>query len=60
MNPFNLYQYLMPVVLLPLSYWLWLRRYDGDHGLVFMALSVPILFAYIIPGICCNWLKLWD
>ncbi|MCA9184177.1 MAG: hypothetical protein R3E01_29625 [Pirellulaceae bacterium] len=56
---FQLYQYVAPAVLLPLSYWLWSRRY-GDWRMVLAALSIPILFAYIIPGIGTNVLHLWE
>lgn len=60
MQFFQLYQYVVPILLFPLSYWLWLARYDGEHKPVLLALSIPILFAYIIPGVATNWLKLWD
>ena len=57
---FQLYQYVVPVLLFPLAYWLWLSRYDGEHTAAILALSMPILFAYIVPGLATNWLKLWD
>ena len=57
---FSLYQYLAPVLLFPLSYWLWLERCDYDHRFVVLVLSVPVLFAYVIPGLGTNWLKLWE
>jgi hypothetical protein len=60
MRFFRIYQYLAPLCLLPVAYWLWHRRYEGDHRLVILVLSVPILFAYIIPGIGTNWLRLWE
>lgn len=57
---FRWYQFVVPLVLFPASYLLWLRRYDGDHTLVWFALSLPVLFAYIVPGLGTNWLKLWE
>ena len=54
------YQYLAPAVLTPLSFWLWFRRYDGDVWLVLMAWLLPILYAYIVPGIGTNVLKVWE
>jgi hypothetical protein len=57
---YRVYQYVVPLVFFPLSYWLWLRRYDGDHGLAALALSVPIVFSYVVPGLGTNWLKLWE
>jgi hypothetical protein len=60
MTFFRWYQFVVPVTLFPLSYVLWLRRYDGDHALVWLALSMPVLFAYVIPGLGTNWLGLWE
>lgn len=60
MRFFNLYQYLAPVLLFPLSYFLWLRQFDGNHALVWLMLSIPISFAYIIPALGTNWLRLWE
>ncbi len=56
----NFYQYITPIIFFPLSYTLWLRQLDGDHKLVWLMLSVPVLFAYIIPGLGTNWLRLWE
>jgi hypothetical protein len=60
MKFFNLYQYITPLLLFPLSYTLWLRQFDGNHRFVWLMLSMPVLFAYIIPGLGTNWLKLWE
>ncbi len=60
MRFFNLYQFLAPAILVPLSYWLWWRRYDQQHEFVLLALSMPVLFAYVIPGIGTNLLGLWE
>ena len=40
---FRIYQYVVPLALFPLSYWLWCSRYNYDHRLT--------LFARILPGI---------
>ncbi len=55
----NLYSYALPPLLLPLGYWLWWRL-CGDHRFVAIVLSMPILFAYIVPGLGTNWLGLWE
>jgi hypothetical protein len=60
MRFFWLYEYFVPALLFPLSYWLWLGRYDGDHRMVILALFVPITVAYIVPGIGANWFELWE
>jgi len=57
---FGLYQYLGPLILFPVSYWLWWSRYDHDHRLVVLVLSMPIVFSYVIPGIGTNVLGLWE
>lgn len=54
------YQFIVPLALFPASYLLWLRRYDGDHALVLLALSIPVVFAYVVPGLGTNWLGLWE
>lgn len=57
---FSVYQFVGPAILVPLSYFLWWRRLGGDHRLALAALSIPILYAYIIPGIGTNVLHLWE
>jgi hypothetical protein len=60
MRFFNVYQYLALAVLFPLAYWLWWRRCDGSHRCTLLLLAMPVLYAYIIPGLGTNWLKLWE
>jgi len=55
----SVYQYVAPVVLAPVSFMLWYREYSGDLRLVAMAWLVPVLWAYIVPGIGTNVLKVW-
>ena len=45
MQFFRLYQYVVPIVRFPLSYWLWLTRYGYNHKLTLLVLSIPILGA---------------
>ena len=54
------YQFVGPLVFLPLGYWLWLGRHGGNHALAVVALSVPIVFAYVVPGLGTNVFKLWE
>ncbi len=56
----NFYQYLAPLILFPLSYLLWLRQFPGQHAFVGLILSIPIVFAYVVPGLGTNWLKVWE
>lgn len=56
----ELYQYIAPAVLAPLSFWLWWRTYHADLWLSLMVWLVPIVFAYVVPGIGTNVLKVWE
>lgn len=56
----SVYQYLAPAVLAPASFVLWHREYAGDLKLVAAAWLVPVLWAYIVPGIGTNVLKVWE
>jgi hypothetical protein len=60
MRAFRLYEIAAPLVLFPASYYLWLARFDGRHDFVLLALSMPVVFAYVIPGLGTNWLELWE
>ena len=57
---FSVYQYLGPLLLTPLAGWLWWRTYQGDWRLVVQACLLPILYAYIVPGVGTNILKVWE
>ena len=56
----NWYQYLAPAILTPLSFWLWWQKYTGNLYLLSFAWLLPILYAYIVPGIGTNILKVWE
>jgi hypothetical protein len=56
----SLYPYLGPLLLTPLAGWLWWRAYDGDWRLVAQACGLPIVYAYIVPGVGTNVLKVWE
>ncbi|MFY9259373.1 MAG: hypothetical protein WAO71_02560 [Gallionella sp.] len=57
---FEVYQYVAPAVLTPLSFFLWWRTYDGNIWLTLIAWLTPILYAYIVPGVGTNILKVWE
>ena len=57
---FTLYQYLGPLLLTPLSFWLWWKTYEENLTLTLIAWLIPILFAYIVPGVGTNILKVWE
>jgi fatty acid desaturase len=55
----SIYQYLAPAVLAPLSLWLWTREVH-DFRVALAAWALPIVWAYIVPGIGTNVLKVWE
>jgi hypothetical protein len=57
---FTYYQYIGPIVFTPLSFWLWWSTYNGNITLTLIAWLIPILFAYIVPGVGTNILKVWE
>ena len=57
---FEWYQYVAPAILAPLSFYLWWRTYDGHLWLTLIAWLVPVLYAYIVPGVGTNVLKVWE
>jgi len=57
---FTLYQYIVPLALFPVSYALWLHHYNGQHAPVILALALPVVSAYVVPGLGTNWLRLWE
>jgi hypothetical protein len=57
---FHIYQYVAPLVLLPLGYVLWLHHFHNDSRPVWLVLSWPIVSAYVVPAIGTNWLGLWE
>lgn len=56
---FHIYQYLGPLLLGPLAVWGWHAHYDGNWYLVGVALAVPVVHAYVVPGIGTNVLGMW-
>jgi hypothetical protein len=57
---FRIYEYVVPLALFPLSYWLWWSRYRYDHRLTLFALTIPIVFSYVVPALGTNWLRIWE
>jgi ABC-type proline/glycine betaine transport system permease subunit len=53
------YQYVAPIILTPLSFHLWWREYQ-NFPQVLVAWLIPILWAYIVPGIGTNVCKVWE
>lgn len=56
----NIYQYLSPLILTPLSFWLWWHTYEQHLWLTLTAWLLPIVYAYIVPAVGTNILKVWE
>lgn len=55
----RLYQYVAPAILAPLSLDLWWQEYHSWPQ-VFVAWLIPVLWAYLVPGIGTNVCKVWE
>ena len=55
----RLYQYLAPLILTPLSAYLWWGEYH-ERAQFLVAWFVPILWAYLVPAIGTNVCKVWE
>ena len=52
-----LYDYVYPFIGLPVLSWLWLRNYSPAFAV--LAMGLPFVFGYLVPGIGTNYLKMW-
>jgi len=57
---FAIYQYVVPLLFFPFSYYLWLRQTDYNHPFVILVLSIPVLTGYIVLGIAANYCKVLE
>ena len=55
-----MYQYIAPVIALPLAYVLWLGSAQGDHRFAVWMVALPVAFAYIVPAVGTNVLRVWE
>ena len=56
----RLYPYTAPLVLAPLAFYLWWSTYQQQWLPTLVAWLVPILWAYIVPGVGTNVCKVWE
>ena len=56
---YNVYQFVAPLLFFPLAYWLWWRRYDGDHELAALIMFVPVVSYYLLVGIGIMKFRMW-
>ncbi|WP_127163949.1 hypothetical protein [Entomomonas moraniae] len=53
------YSYITALILVPLSAYLWWQTY-GNWNQWLLAWLIPILWAYIVPGVGTNICKVWE
>ena len=61
MNRFyQIYQFAVPVVVFPITYWLWLDRLGGDHAVTALVIFVPVVAYYVFVIIGIVRFQLWE
>lgn len=55
-----MYQFAGPLLFTPLLAWFWTRRYPDHLAIAVMSVLVPVVYAYVIPGVGTNVLRLWE
>jgi hypothetical protein len=58
-SPIRIYPYLAPLILTPLSLWLWWSESHLWH-LALAAWLLPILWGYLVPAVGANMLGVWE
>lgn len=56
---YNVYQFVAPLVFFPAAYWLWWRRYGGDHRMAALIMFVPVVSYYLLVGIGIMKFRMW-
>jgi len=57
---YQFYQFVVPIVLFPLAYWLWLGRFGGNHAVTSLVMFVPVIAYYVIAIAGITRLRLWE
>lgn len=56
---FNIYQFVVPLLLFPLAYWLWWRRLEQVHSVTLLVMFVPVVSYYMLVMIGILKFRLW-
>lgn len=57
---YQIYQIVVPIVLFPLAYWLWLGRFSGNHAVASLVMFVPVIAYYVFVIVGITRLRLWE
>ena len=56
---YTAYQFVVPLTMFPLAYWLWWQRLDQNHAVTALILFVPVIFYQLFVMIGIMGLRLW-
>jgi len=57
---YQIYQFVVPALLFPLAYWLWLGRLGGNHAVASLVMFVPVVSYYVFVIVGIARLQLWE
>ena len=57
---YQVYQFVVPILLFPLAYWLWLSRFGGNHAVTSLVMFVPVVAYYVFVIVGITRLRLWE
>ena len=57
---YHIYQFVVPIVLFPLAYWLWLGRFGGNHAVTSLVMFVPVVAYYVFVIVGITRFRLWE
>lgn len=55
-----IYQIFSPIVLFPTSFFLWYSISNNNIKLALIAVLIPVIFGYVVPGLGTTVFKLWE
>ena len=55
----SIYQFVVPVLLFPLAYWLWWTRFEQSHRLTLLVMFVPVISYYVFVMVGVLRFRLW-
>lgn len=56
---YSIYQFAMPLLLFPVAYWLWWKRFDQRHDVTLLVMFVPVVSYYLFVMIGILKFRLW-
>jgi hypothetical protein len=57
---YHIYQFIVPAVMFPVTYWLWWERFDHNHRVTLLVMLVPVVSYYIFVIVGIMKFRLWE